>query len=135
MMKTKEKLRLDQSLFKNRFYNTFVLLQLIEQNAMMHDTKVELHHKIIPTTYTIIHKTDIVLHIEIDLIIIKVLLLHTTLDQDMTTIKETRDLIALFIDPHTDHFIEATFVTDIDHAHIQEIITILQHIHLLLHHL
>ena len=134
-MKTKEKLKLDQSLLKNHFYNTFVLLQWIEQNAMMHDTEVEVDHEIIPTTYTIFHKTDIVLHTEIGLIVTKVLLLHTTLDQDMTTVKETRDLIAFLIDPHTDHLIDVTFVTDIDHAHIQEMITILQDIHLLLDHL
>ena len=40
----------------------------------------------------------------------------------MTIIKETRDLIGLFIDPHTNHLTDVTPVTDIDHAHTLEII-------------
>ena len=67
---------------------------------MIHDTEVEVHHELFLTTNTIIHKTDIVLHLEIDLVMTKVLLIHTTLHHDMTTTKETRDLIALLIDPH-----------------------------------
>ena len=63
-----------------------------------------------------------------------VLLLPTTLDHDMTTTKDTRDLIALLIDPHIDHLIYVTLVTDIDHAQIQDIITILPNKHLLLDH-
>ena len=42
----------------------------------------------------------------------------------MTNIQETRDLLALLIDPHTGHLIDVTLVTDIDHAHIRELITI-----------
>ena len=64
----------------------------------------------------------------------KVLLLHNTLDHDMPTTKETRDLIALLIDPHIDHLIDVTLVTDIAHSHIQEIQTILRNIHLLFDH-
>ena len=39
----------------------------------------------------------------------------------MTIKKESRDLIALLINPHINHFIDVTPVTDIDHAHIPEI--------------
>ena len=107
----------------------------MEQNAVKDDAEVEVHHEIILTTNTIIHKTDIVLHLEMNLIMTKVLLLHATLDHDMTNIKETRDLIALLIDPHTNHLIDLTHVKDIDHAHVHDIITILQNLHLLLDHL
>ena len=69
---------LDQNPPKNHLYNTFVLLQMIEQNAVIHNTEVEVHHEKILTTNTIIHKTDIVLHLEIDLVMTKILL-HTTL--------------------------------------------------------
>ena len=120
--KTKGKLTLDPNLLKNHLYNNSVLIAFIEQNAMIHDTEVEVHHEINLTTTTI-HKTDIALQLEIDLDMTKVLLIHTTLDHDMTTTKETRDLIALLIDPHTDDLINVTPVTDTDHAHIQEITT------------
>ena len=119
MMKTKEKHMLDQNLLENHLYNFFGRLQMIEQNAMIHDTEVEVHHELILTTNTIIHKTDTVL--QIDLVMTKVLLLHTTLDLDITTIKETRGFIALLIEPHTDHLVHVTLVTDIDHAQTQEI--------------
>ena len=122
---------LDQNL-KNNLYSTSVLLQMIEQNAMTHDTAVEIHHEISLTANIIIHKIDIVLHLEIDLVMTKVPLLHNTLDHDMTTTKETRDLIALLIAPNIDHLIDVTLVTDTDHAHNQEI-TILQSLHLLDH--
>ena len=46
----------------------------------------------------------------------KVLLLHTTLDHDMTITKKTRDLIALLMDPHSDQLIDVTLIKDIDHA-------------------
>ena len=132
MTKTKEKLMVDQNPLKNHLYNTFVILQTLKENAMTHDTEVEVQHEIILTTNTIIHKTDTVQHLEIDLVMTKIPLLHTTLSYGMTTIKETRDVIALLIDHHTDHLIDVTLVTDIDHAHNQGIITILQDIHLLL---
>ena len=116
---------LDLNLLKNCLYNTSVLPQMIEQNAMIHDTEVEVHHEIVPTkTTTTFHKTDIALYLEIDLDMTKVLLLHTTLDHDMITTKETRHLIALLIYPHTNHLIDVTPVTDIDHAHIPEIINL-----------
>ena len=52
----------------------------------------------------------------------------------MTILKETRDLIGLFIDPHTNHLTDVTPVTDIDHAHTLEII-ILRATYPLLDHL
>ena len=61
-----------------------------------------------------IRKTYIVLHLEIDLVMTRVLLLHKTLDHDMTTIKEIRDPIALITDLLTDPLIDVTTVTDID---------------------
>ena len=135
MTKTKEKPMLHPNLLENHLYSTFVLPQMIEQNAMIHDTEVEVHHEIILSINAIIHKIDIVLHLEIGLIMTKVLLFHTTLDHDMTTTKKIGNLIALLMDPHTYHLIDVPLVTDIDHAHIQEITLILQDMHLLLDHL
>ena len=60
---------LDQNLLKNHLYNTFVLLQVIKQNDMIHDTEVEVHDEIIPTTEITVHKTDTALHLEIILVI------------------------------------------------------------------
>ena len=77
----------------------------------------------------LIHKTDITLRPEFDLVMTKVLLLHNTLDHDMTAIKEIHDPIALLTDLRTDPLSDMTFVIDIDHAPIQEITTILQDIH------
>ena len=64
----------------------------------------------------------------------KVLLLHNTLVHEMIITKENRDLIALLIDQQTNHLIDVTLFTDIDHAHILEI-TFLQDTYLLLEHL
>ena len=111
---------LDQNLFKNHLYNTFVLPLLIKQNDKIHDIEVEVHHEIIITKIPI-HKPGTVVPLEIVFVMTKELLLHNTLVHDMTIIKETRNLIALLIDPHTTHLIEATPVTDIDHAHTLEI--------------
>ena len=47
-------------------------------------------------------KTDIPLHPEINSIMTKILLLHNTLDHDMTIINEIHDPIALFTDLLTD---------------------------------
>ena len=51
----------------------------MEQNDLIHDTEVEVHHEIIIKTKTTIHTTDIVLHLEIDLVMTKILLpiIHT----------------------------------------------------------
>ena len=110
---------LDQNLFKNHLYKFFVFPLLIKQNDKIHDIEVEVLHEIIITKITI-HKTGTVVPLEIVFVMTKELL-HNTLVHDMTFIKETRDLIALLIDPHTLHLIEATPVTDIDHAHTLEI--------------
>ena len=45
-----------------------------------------------------IHKRDIALHLEIALVMTKVLLLNNTVDHDMTTIKDIRGPIALRTD-------------------------------------
>ena len=97
---------------------------------MIRDIEVDIHHEITFIPKTAIHKIHITLHLEIDLVMTRILLLHNTLDQDMTIINETRDLIALLIDLSTNHLIEVIFVTDNDHAHIQETITILRDTHL-----
>ena len=49
---------------------------------MIHATEVEVLHEIFNTTEITIHKTDIVLHLEIDSVMTRVLLLHNTLDHD-----------------------------------------------------
>ena len=56
---------------------------------MRHVTEVEVLHGTTRTT-KIIHKIDIVLHLEKDLDMTKILLLLKTLDIDMIIINETR---------------------------------------------
>ena len=112
---------LDLNLHKNLLYNTSVLLPMIEQNTMIIDTEVEVPQE---TTLTIktIHKIDTVLHleIEIDLVLTKVLLLHTTLDHDMIHTNVIPGPTVLPTDPHTDPHIDSTLVLDTDHAPISE---------------
>ena len=119
-MQTNEMPMLDQNLHKNLLYSTFVLLPMIEQNTMIIDTEVELPHETTLTTKTI-HTTDTFLHLEIDLVMTKALLLHSTLEHDMIRLNVTPDLIALHTDPHTDFRIDTTLALDIDHAPIPEI--------------
>ena len=109
--------------------------QTTEQNDMIHDIQVEVHHRMFIIPKTTIHKLDIALHPVIDLFMTKILLLHNTLDQDMTIINETRDLIALLIDPPTSYLKDVILVPDIDHAHTQETTIILRDTHLSLDHL
>ena len=110
---------LAQNLHKNHLYSTFAPLLMIEQNVMILNTEVEVLHAPILTTKTI-HKTDTVLHLEIDLDMIKILLLHNTLDHDMILTNAIHDLIAPHIDLHIDPLIVITLARDIDHALIQE---------------
>ena len=120
MMKTNEMHMLDQNLHKNLLYNTSVLLPMIEQNTMIIDTEVEVPHETTLTTKTT-HKIDTVLHLEIDLVMTKVLLFHSTLGHDMIRTNVTPGLTALHTDPHTDLRIDTTLALDIDHASIPEI--------------
>ena len=112
---------LDQNL-KNHSFSTFVLLPMTEQNTMIIDTEVEVPHDTTLTT-KIIHKTDTVLHLEIetDFVMTKVLLLHTTLVQDMIHIIVILGLTVLLADLLIDPHIDETLVLDTDHAPIQEI--------------
>ena len=73
---------LDQILHKNHSYNTSVLLLMTEQKIMIIDIEVKVPH--VTTLKTkLIHKIDTVLHLEIDLVMTKVLLLRNTLGYDM----------------------------------------------------
>ena len=128
MMKIKEMLMLDQNLLKYHLFSTFVLLQMMGHNDMIHVFEVEVIHDIIIIT-KMLHKTNIVLHPDIDLVMTKVLHLHKTLDHDTIIISEIRDPIALFIYHHLIFFIDTIFALDINHVPIQEIITILQNTH------
>ena len=113
---------LDQNLHKNHSFSTFVLLPMTEQNTMIIDTEVEaLHEKTLITKN--IHKTDTVLHLEIetDFVMTKVLLLHTIPDQDMIHTNVILDLTVLLTDLLIDPHVDKTLVLDIDHAPIQEI--------------
>ena len=112
---------LDQNLHKNHLYSTFVLLPMIEQNTMIIDTEVEVLHETTLTTKTI-HKIDTVLHLEIDLAMTKVLLLHNTLDHDMILTNVIPGHTALRTDPRIDLLIDTTLALDIDHAPIPETI-------------
>ena len=71
MLKTNEMLMLDQNLQKNHLYSTFVLLLMTEQKDVIHDIEVEVLQGSTLTT-KIIHKTDIVLHPQIDLVMTKI---------------------------------------------------------------
>ena len=106
--------------FKNHLYSTSVLLPMIEPNAMIIDTEVEVPHETTLTTKTI-HKIDTVLHleIEIDLVVTKVLL-HTTLDHDMIHTNVIPGPTVLLTDLHIDPQIDTTLVIDTDHAPIPE---------------
>ena len=89
---------------------------MIEQNIMIIDTEVEVPHETTLTTKTI-NKT--VLHLEIDLVMTKVLLFHKFLDHDMILTNVIPDLIALHTDPRTDLLIDTTLALDTNHAPIQ----------------
>ena len=110
---------LDQNLHKNHLYSTFIHLLTIEQNIMITDIEVEVLHITTPTT-KFIHKTDTVLHLEIDLILTEVLLLHNSLGHEMTLTSAIHGLTVLHTDLHIDLLIDATLVLDLDHALIQE---------------
>ena len=122
MMKINEKHMLDQNLHKNHSFSTFVLLPMTEQNTMIIDTEVEVPHETTLITKGI-HKTDTVLHLEIEtnFVMTKVLLLHTTPDQDMIHTNVILDLTVLLTDLLIDPHIDKTLVLDTDHAPIQEI--------------
>ena len=106
---------------KPAYKSTSVLLPMIEQNNMTIDTEIEVPHETTLIT-EIIHKTDTVLHleIEIDFVMTKVPLLHTTLDQDMIHTNVILDLTVLLTDLLIDPHIDKTLVLDTDHAPIQE---------------
>ena len=132
-MKTNEMHMLDQNLHENHLYSTSVLLLMTEQNTTITDIQVEVPHVTTLTTKPI-HKIDTVLHLEIDLAMTKVLLLHNTLDHDMILTNAIHGLTALRTDLHIDLLIDTTLALDIDHAPIQETIT-LQNIQIHLDHL
>ena len=121
MTKTNEMHMFDLNLHKNHLHSTFVLLPMIEQNTMIIDIEVEVHHETTLTTTTI-HTTDTVLHLEIDLVMTKVLPRHNTLDHDMILIDGIHGRIALHTDLRINLLTGTTLVVDIDHAPIQETI-------------
>ena len=90
---------------------------------MIIDTEVEVPHETTVTTETI-HKIDTVLHLEIYLVMTKVLLLHNTLYHDMILTNVIPGLTALHTDPRTDLLIDTTLALDIDHAPIPETINL-----------
>ena len=100
---------------------------------MIIDTEVEVPHETTLTTKPI-HKINTVLHLEVDLVMTKVLLLHSTLDHDMIHTNMSPGLTALHTDPHTDLRINRTLALDIDHAPIPET-TNLQNIQVYTDHL
>ena len=121
MKKTNKMHMLDQNLLKNHLYSTFALLLMIEQNTMIIDIEVEVPHVTTLTTKTI-HKIDTVLHLEIDLAVTKVLLLHNTLDHDMILTNAIHGLTVFHTDLPIDLLIDTTLVLDIDHVPIPETI-------------
>ena len=96
---------------------------MIEQNTMITDIEVEVPHVTTLTTKPI-HRIDTVLHLEIDLAMAKVLLLHNTLDHDMILTNAIHGLTSLHADLRIDLLIDTTLALDIDHAPIQETIII-----------
>ena len=133
MKKKNEMLTLDRNLHKNHLYSTSVLLLMIEENNTITDTKAEVLHVTTLTT-KLIHKIDTVLHPEIDLVMIKVLLLHTTLDHDMKLTNAIHALIVHHTELLIDHLIDTILAHDTDHVPIPEII-ILQKIEIHTDHL
>ena len=87
---------------------------------MIINREVEVLHVTTLTT-RLIHKIDTVLHLEINLAMTKVILLHNTLDQDMIIIDAIHDLTALHIGLLIDLPIDTILALDIDHNPIQEI--------------
>ena len=73
-------------------------------------------------TTKLIHKIDTVLHLEIDLVTTKVLLLHNTLDHDMVLINAIHAPIVPPTDLRIDPLIDTILALDIDHDLIQETI-------------
>ena len=88
---------------------------------MILDVEVGVHNRY--TVHNRAHKTDFVLHLEIALLMTKVLLLQTLLAHDMTTIEELVDLIAPLIDLQIDLPIHMTLVITIDLVFVLEILT------------
>ena len=98
---------LDQNLHKNHLYSTSVLLLTIEQNTMIIDIEVEVHHvTTLPTR--LVHKNDTVLHLEIDLTMTEVLLLYNFRDHDMILTNAIHGLTALHTDLRIDLLIDTT---------------------------
>ena len=94
---------LDQDQLNNRLYSTFVLLQMIDQIAMITGTEVKVHHdKFSTITEKIVDNIDIALHLEIDIIMTKSLLLYIIHFPDMTTTVEILDLTVILTDLHLD---------------------------------
>ena len=100
---------------------------------MIIDTEVEVPHETILITKTI-HKIDTILHLETDLVMTKVLLLHNTLDHEMIPTNVIPCLTVLHTDPHTDHLIDTSLALDTDHAPVPEM-TNLQNIQIHTDHL
>ena len=100
---------------------------------MIIDTEVEVPHE---TTLTIktIHKIDTVLHLEIDSVMTKLILLHNTPDHDMILTNVIPGHTALHTDPRTELLIDTTLALDTDHAPIPET-TNSQNIQILTDHL
>ena len=73
-------------------------------------------------TTKLIHKIDTVLHLEIDLVTMKVLLLHNTLDHDMLPINAIHAPIVLHTDLRIDPLIDTILALEIDQDLIQETI-------------
>ena len=95
MTRTKEVHMLDQNLLKSHSYNTSVLSQTTEQNDMKHVFEVEVIHEIF--IIKTIHKTDIAIFLEIDSVLTRVLLIHNTLDHNVTITKEIFAILSLFL--------------------------------------
>ena len=112
---------LDQNLHKNHSYNTSALLLKTEQKIMIIAIEAEVPHATTLTT-KLIHKIDTVLHLEIDLVMTKALLLPSTLDHDMILIDVIHAPIVLHTDLHIDPLIDKILALDIDHDLIQETI-------------
>ena len=118
MTKINEMLMLDQNLHKNHSFSTsFGLHLIIEQNTIKIGIKVEVLH-VTTLTARPIHKIDTVFHPEIDLVKTKVLLLHNTLDHDMSLTNAIHTLTVHHTDLLIDRLIDTILALDTDHAPI-----------------
>ena len=99
------------------------LLLMTEQEDMIIDIEVDVHHAILIITKITPHKTNIALHLEIASLMTKVPLHHTILAPNKINLKENLHLIVLLVENRIDLQIDMTLIIEKDLVLILEITT------------